>query len=70
MYRHANVLINDKVKLYDAVRECSRNSIASGFNIVVSEPGNNTFLLTDYQRGRLSVNGTAMISCYYDQITQ
>jgi hypothetical protein len=69
MYCHANVTIHDKNKLYDAVRECSKNSIAS-FNFLVSEPGNDKFLLTDFQRGRLSVNGIATITCFHDQITQ
>ena len=71
MYHQANVSISDKVKLYDAIRECFRNNIAGGFKIVISENGDERFLLTTRQQQQLRENGgVAVITCYHDQIIQ
>jgi hypothetical protein len=69
MYHQANVFIFDRVKLYDAIRECFRNNIAGGFRIVISENGDERFVLTTRQQEQLRENGgVAVITCYYDQI--
>jgi hypothetical protein len=71
MYDQVNVSIYNRIKLYDAIRECFRNNIAGGFRIVISERGDERFLLTTRHQQQLRENGgIAVITCYHDQIIQ
>ena len=46
MYYQVKVTINDKVKLFDAIRECFKNNPGESFKLVVSENGDERFILT------------------------
>ena len=71
MYCKMNVSIPDRINLYDAIRECFRNIVAGVFSVVISEDGDNQFVLTPRQQQQLRENGgVAVIICHRNQIIE
>ena len=74
MYCHVRISL-DKPALYDAVRECFKNSITGAFKFAISDLGNDKFLLTPRQQQQLREVrnqgfSTALITCFHNQIIQ